>query len=925
MNINELDSYNLLDAINFHSELNPQLFVGDELRPPVRTKLLEIAQDFIQFIGITDIALVDITLSGSNAAYSYTPYSDIDLHLIVDFNQLSNDEIFRELFDAKKYQYNDQHDIKIKGYDVEVYVQAADQAHSSLGEYSINRNDWNKIPTKRRANLDDTATKLKYEKLRQLALQALAADDLSYLNNVLDVIKRYRRAGLTAGGEFSPENLAFKVLRQQGLFKKLWDKKYDHEDKILSLEDNDIHEFNYMDNSQQIAETIKHMYKKNPTLFDRYTFETVYKGAAKLVEDGRIVKGVNTTDDVGIDQISIEAEKIGFKVSRDGRPPLLRESAELFEDDALYELNMSPGALKGEVNKILQKYTPMVGVELEVCWEREGSSDFEGDTGPEIDNNTSWDEIESFFEHNAESDFKGIMGDYEEWLMDQSNEWVAEKVHEATGHPGVDVEQKLDIITDYTDYSRDEANKIIEKAEETYEKFGDANEWDMVDDLSDEAQLYHSVFVDGDAADDVREKLNDHYIADFFEGELPWDDEKWTLGAWLLNHKGYRNMQELFWDYSDDLYWPGGSITDQPYDLDVAVSIVDDLKKKGIVAKAQDEYHSDRGEFWAIEPDESIQPNEGDVGFEIISPPMDYVNGLEQLGIVFNYLKSNNAYSNESTGFHINVSIQGVDHSKVDYTKLVLLIGDQYILSKFDRMFNTYAVSSMKKLGEILSSSNAWDKNEFSEFVDSLRNKVNNAVQDKFASSVLNLGKYVSVHLKDDYIEFRSAGGESYLNMPFEEVQNLINRFIVAYAVAADPEAYKKDYAKKLYKLIGDKITSKSATGSEIMKIFSLYSTGVIDKATLVQKIKELKKTKPAARKVEVKLDVSEYPILVRELKAIHNISLQQAATIIRRAVEWENAHNNEYYTKLKDEKQAKEVLKKTVMQNLENNLHHYD
>jgi hypothetical protein len=39
-----------------------------------------------------------------------------------------------------------------------------------------------------------------------------------------------------------------------------------------------------------------------------------------LVEDGRIVKGVNTTPDVGPDEIARQAAKFGFSVSKDGIP-----------------------------------------------------------------------------------------------------------------------------------------------------------------------------------------------------------------------------------------------------------------------------------------------------------------------------------------------------------------------------------------------------------------------------------------------------------------------------------------------------------------------------------------------------------------------------------------------------------------------------
>ena len=236
MNIFELDSFRLDDAINFHKELNPQLWDSEErMRKEVHTALLDIAEDFRIFLGVKDLAITDITLSGSNAAYSFTPYSDIDLHLVVDFSQINADEVYRELFDAKKYQYNDQHDIMIRGYEVELYVQDSAQLHTSIGEYSIIKDDWNKMPTKKRANLDDSATKAKYEKLREFILMALASDNENSIVIATHTITKYRNAGLSEKGEFSPENIAFKILRKKGLVQKLWDKKRDLEDDRMSL------------------------------------------------------------------------------------------------------------------------------------------------------------------------------------------------------------------------------------------------------------------------------------------------------------------------------------------------------------------------------------------------------------------------------------------------------------------------------------------------------------------------------------------------------------------------------------------------------------------------------------------------------------------------------------------------------------------
>jgi len=222
MNIKELYSFKLSDAIAFHDKLNPKLFVGQNLRPEVSKQLKIIANDFLTELGIRDLAVKDITISGSNAAYSYTPYSDLDLHILVDMNKLSNDEIYKELFNAKKTIYNDSHDVKIHGVPVELYVQDTNEPVKSLGEYSILDDKWLRLPTKRRANLDQAATKLKYQKLEKLINRAIKSNRLSKISEVLKTIKRYRQAGLDKGGEFGPENLAYKALRSQGLITKLY-------------------------------------------------------------------------------------------------------------------------------------------------------------------------------------------------------------------------------------------------------------------------------------------------------------------------------------------------------------------------------------------------------------------------------------------------------------------------------------------------------------------------------------------------------------------------------------------------------------------------------------------------------------------------------------------------------------------------------
>ena len=236
MNLKELNSFKLSDAVTFHDKLNPKLWNSAKLRPEVKDQLIKIAEDFLTELGVHDLDVKDITISGSNAAYSYTKYSDLDLHILVDMGNLPVDEVYKELFNAKKTIYNDSHDIKIHTIPVELYIQDSRQPVVSLGEYSVMNDEWIRIPTKRRSDFDQTVTKSKYEKLLSLIEMALKSRKYSKIKHIIDTIKRYRQTGLDKGGEFGPENLAYKMLRSQGYITKLYDLRDKLHSEILTVE-----------------------------------------------------------------------------------------------------------------------------------------------------------------------------------------------------------------------------------------------------------------------------------------------------------------------------------------------------------------------------------------------------------------------------------------------------------------------------------------------------------------------------------------------------------------------------------------------------------------------------------------------------------------------------------------------------------------
>lgn len=243
MNIHELDSYNLSDAVRFHRRLNPRIWGRDEhLLPEVREKLLAIAADFQEFLGVTDLDVEDITVSGSNAAYSYTKNSDIDLHLVV---AMPDNPVYQELFNAKKYQYNDEHNIRIGGADVELYVQPANQPHISQGIYSVKNNEWISIPKRKRAQIDDACVRDKVADLDARIHDAVRSGNEDKIATLADKIKAMRQAGLEQHGEFGCENLAFKMLRNSGCIKLLWDARRAAQDRELSLREAPQKKFRY--------------------------------------------------------------------------------------------------------------------------------------------------------------------------------------------------------------------------------------------------------------------------------------------------------------------------------------------------------------------------------------------------------------------------------------------------------------------------------------------------------------------------------------------------------------------------------------------------------------------------------------------------------------------------------------------------------
>lgn len=224
--------FSLSQAVVFHDDLNPKIFANGKMKPEIRDGLLEIAKHFEEFIGV-ELSVEDITISGSNAAFSYTPTSDIDLHIVV---KVPDEVAYKELLDAKKNVYNTQHDIKVKGIDVELYAQDVKEEHHSLGIYSVLNDDWVDEPKRQEVSIDDQDVRNMYRNYRDRIRMVLSQDRLVVAKDMAKDIKRMRQSGLSRSGEFGTENLAFKMLRSQGWIDKLHSYIHHLQDKELSIE-----------------------------------------------------------------------------------------------------------------------------------------------------------------------------------------------------------------------------------------------------------------------------------------------------------------------------------------------------------------------------------------------------------------------------------------------------------------------------------------------------------------------------------------------------------------------------------------------------------------------------------------------------------------------------------------------------------------
>lgn len=319
-----------------------------------------------------------------------------------------------------------------------------------------------------------------------------------------------------------------------------------------------------------------------------------------------------------------------------------------------------------------------------------------------------------------------------------------------------------------------------------------------------------------------------------------WVDEVDPSEMEFLRAEGYTRMSDILgfrgltwphWIYPEESSGASRSIEDVAYEFSEAI---------GRKANWSDSYHGCKRtpNAYCVEPDGSLDDKDSDTdaGLEFISPPLPINEMIKDLELVKQWAKSEGCYTNSSTGLHMNVSIPGFSIDKVDFVKLTLLLGDNYILDQFGRASNTYAGSTLKKIQSVINMN--------PDSVPLLLNQMRDGL-DSIAANLIRptLNKYMSINPQQgkasQYVEFRSPGGD-WLNEDTSTLINTMLRFVVVLDASMDANKYRQEYLKKLYKLLAP------AGDVDVVKLFSEFKAGALDKRLLVMALRQIKANRDA-------------------------------------------------------------------------------
>ena len=222
--------------------LYPKFWKNNKLNSIVARKLMAIADDVIKSLDIAEF-VEDVVITGSISSYNWHDLSDIDLHIMLDFEKIDdNYDLVKRMLDQTRINWNKKHNILIDGKEVELYFQHYTEPHEANGIWSLELGKWLAEPVRLNPEIDIITTEKKaeamakqIEHLFEMFQENKFKEVYEYADRVKVKIARMRKIGLSDQGIYSPENLAFKMLRNAGYLEKLSAIKIEAYDRMMSL------------------------------------------------------------------------------------------------------------------------------------------------------------------------------------------------------------------------------------------------------------------------------------------------------------------------------------------------------------------------------------------------------------------------------------------------------------------------------------------------------------------------------------------------------------------------------------------------------------------------------------------------------------------------------------------------------------------
>lgn len=489
------------------------------------------------------------------------------------------------------------------------------------------------------------------------------------------------------------------------------------------------------------------------------------------------------------------------------------------EEEEIFEVKMSPNRIK-QWAESPEARGIRAGFEAELIFRDTQASIDNGENGeyePDMDYDervNSIDDALDFFQSGDGYLSTAGRARIRDQVWERYMEWIDEQAEE------------IFTFGEFVDRSEDDwldtKDEWLEKAQE---KYGGKNSvWDE-EDIQNHARSMWRL--------DLKEKYDEGWDNDLYQNaydefrEELAENADWTDFfdyADLTHYSDWWNEFELDWPHYTSIGGGESNYGSRSWEeISDSLSNAIDVDRKNVFTGG---YHgvARRPGRWILEEDGSLNPDDGseEAGIEIVSPPMllnEAIDKLIKLVAWANDENDGNAYSNHSTGLHMGVSLP-FKNGDVDFLKLVLFLGDEYILKQFNRSSNIYCRSGFLKLKKALE-----EKPETAKDIMFLIKKDLIQLAQKELTNFGQREKYTSTHAHEGYVEFRSVGGD-WLNQENnnpEILTNTMRRYAFAMYLAGRPDLERKEYAKKLTKLISEATTEEGAS------LWAQFQIGAID------------------------------------------------------------------------------------------------